>query len=98
MLQDVVTRPALTLHQYGALLTVAPSMLELFELIERVARTEVTVLIRGASGTGKELVARALHAAGKRRSGPFQAINCATLTPELLASELFGHARGALTG
>lgn len=98
MSRDILHRPTLSLHQYGALLTVSPSMLELFEVIERVARTEVTVLIRGASGTGKELVARALHAAGRRRHGPFQAINCATLTPELLVSELFGHARGAFTG
>ena len=98
MSRDIIQRPSLRLHQYGALISVAPSMLELFEVIERVARTEVTVLIRGASGTGKELVARALHSAGRRRSGPFQAINCATLTPELLASELFGHARGAFTG
>src|SRR5688572_69821 len=98
MSHDIISRPSLQLHQYGNLLAVAPSMLELFEVIERVGRSEATVLIRGASGTGKELVARALHAAGRRRAAPFQAINCATLTPELLASELFGHARGAFTG
>jgi len=97
MSHDIISRPVLQLHQYGNLLTVAPSMLELFEVIERVGRTEATVLIRGASGTGKELVARALHAASRRRAAPFQAINCATLTPELLTSELFGHARGAFT-
>lgn len=98
MMQDIVKRSNVKLLQYGAMLTTAPEMLELFETVERVGRTEVTVLIRGASGTGKELVARALHAAGRRRKGPFQAINCAVLTPELLASELFGHARGAFTG
>jgi two-component system response regulator AtoC len=98
MSQDILKRPSIRLYQYGKMLTAAPEMLELFETLERVARTEVTILIRGASGTGKELVARALHAAGRRRKGPFQAVNCAVLTPELLASELFGHARGAFTG
>ncbi len=73
-------------------------MLELFELMKRVARTDASILIRGETGTGKELVAHALHQLSQRRAGPFQAVNCATLTPELLASELFGHVRGAFTG
>jgi len=73
-------------------------MLDFFETLRRVARTESSVLIRGETGTGKELVARALHALGPRKRGPFRALNCATLTPELLASELFGHVRGAFTG
>ncbi len=73
-------------------------MLELFELMKRVARTDASILIRGETGTGKELVARALHTLSPRSEGPFQAVNCATLTPELLASELFGHVRGAFTG
>ena len=73
-------------------------MLELFELMKRVARTDASILIRGETGTGKELVAQALHRLSPRREGPFQALNCATLTPELLASELFGHVRGAFTG
>ena len=98
MSHDIMQRPPLQLYQYGHLLTMAPQMLQLFETLERVARTDVTVLIRGASGTGKELVARALHAAGRRRRGRFEAVNCAVLTPELLASELFGHVRGAFTG
>jgi transcriptional regulator with PAS, ATPase and Fis domain len=83
---------------FHGMITVAPQMLELFRLVERVARTETAVLIRGATGTGKEFVARALHGLSPRRRGPFRAINCATLTPELLASELFGHVRGAFTG
>ena len=73
-------------------------MLELFELMKRVARTDASILIRGETGTGKELVARALHTLSPRNQGPFRAVNCATLTPDLLASELFGHVRGAFTG
>ena len=80
------------------MLTVSPEMLALFELIKRVARTNATVLVRGETGTGKELVARALRMCGARSSKPFRAINCATLTPELLASELFGHVKGSFTG
>lgn len=87
-----------TYQHFHEMLGEHPSMLEIFEQITRVAPTEASVLIRGETGTGKELVARALHQLSHRRSGPFRAINCATLTPELLASELFGHKRGAFTG
>lgn len=73
-------------------------MMRVFEQIRRVAPYEASVLIRGETGTGKELVAQALHDLSDRARGPFRAINCATLTPELLASELFGHVRGAFTG
>ena len=71
---------------------------ELVRRVERVGPTEATVLILGERGTGKELVARALHAASPRHTHPLVAINCAALTPELLANELFGHERGAFTG
>jgi two-component system, NtrC family, response regulator AtoC len=94
----VVTRPALELTNFHGMVTVAPQMLEVFALIERVARTHASVLLRGESGTGKELAARALHVLSPRAAGPFRAVNCATLTPELAASELFGHVRGAFTG
>ncbi len=78
--------------------TASPQMLQFFELLRRVGRTDSTVLIRGETGTGKELVAKALHNLGGRAHRPFAPINCATLTGELLASELFGHVRGAFTG
>jgi len=93
-----VTRPDIALMEFHGMLTASPQMRSFFELVERVARTDATVLVRGRTGTGKELVARAIHAVSGRIDGPFKAINCATLTPELLASELFGHVRGAFTG
>lgn len=75
-----------------------PRMKETFRIISKVAPEDMTVLVRGETGTGKELVAHALHALSGRREGPFRAINCAALPPNLLESELFGHMRGAFTG
>lgn len=74
------------------------AMSALWEMISTIAPTDATVLITGESGTGKELVARAVHAASRRAQGPFVAVNCAALTESLLASELFGHEKGAFTG
>jgi two-component system response regulator AtoC len=91
-------RPERQPHEFHGIYTVAPAMRELFDRLTRVARSDASVLVRGETGTGKELVARALHRLGGRAGGPFQAVNCATLTAELLASELFGHVRGAFTG
>jgi two-component system response regulator AtoC len=91
-------RPDLQSINFHGFLTVEPKVMDIFELIKRVARTNTSVLIRGDTGTGKELMSRAIHFESRRRNRPFRAINCATLTGELLASELFGHVRGAFTG
>ncbi len=75
-----------------------PALLKLLETARQVAPTGCNVVLTGASGTGKELLARYLHAHGGRAAGPFVAINCGALSEELLANELFGHERGAYTG
>jgi two-component system NtrC family response regulator len=82
----------------GGMITAAPEMLKVTRTIERVAGADVSVMLLGASGTGKELLARGLHDASPRRSGAFVAINCAAIPETLLESELFGHEKGAFTG
>lgn len=82
----------------GRMLTGAPEMMKVAHTIERVANTDVSVMLLGASGTGKELLALGLHDASRRRDGPFIAINCAAIPDTLLESELFGHEKGAFTG
>jgi two-component system NtrC family response regulator len=82
----------------GRLITAAPEMVKVARTIERVANTNVSVMLLGASGTGKELLARGLHEASTRSGGAFIAINCAAIPENLLESELFGHEKGAFTG
>ncbi|RIV90912.1 PEP-CTERM-box response regulator transcription factor [Aurantiacibacter xanthus] len=82
----------------GRMITAAPEMVKVARTIERVANTNVSVMLLGASGTGKELLAKGLHDASNRREGAFIAINCAAIPENLLESELFGHEKGAFTG
>ena len=82
----------------GGIISAAPEMLKVVRTIERVAQADVSVMLLGASGTGKELLARGLHDASPRRDRAFVAINCAAIPENLLESELFGHEKGAFTG
>ncbi|HEX8308878.1 MAG TPA: PEP-CTERM-box response regulator transcription factor [Allosphingosinicella sp.] len=82
----------------GTMITSAPEMLKVARTIERVANTGVSVMLLGASGTGKELLARGLHEASNRSNGGFVAINCAAIPENLLEAELFGYEKGAFTG
>jgi DNA-binding NtrC family response regulator len=85
-------------RRFGELVGESLAMREVFAVLERVAGSDVAILVEGETGTGKELVARAVHDASPRRRGPFIAIDCGALPENLLESELFGHVRGAFTG
>ncbi len=85
-------------HGFDQIVGGSPALTRVLEAVERVAPTDSTVLIQGETGTGKELVARAIHGRGVRRNGPFVKVNCAALPAGLVESEFFGHEKGAFTG
>ncbi|MBW1742120.1 MAG: sigma-54-dependent Fis family transcriptional regulator [Deltaproteobacteria bacterium] len=93
LLQDLEGR-----YRFDNIIGKSKPMREIFDMIQRVAHTKATVLITGESGSGKELIAKAIHYNSPRRNRPFVAVSCAALTETLLESELFGHERGAFTG
>ena len=93
-LQEQVTEA----HRFESIIGKSPAMQKVFDVVRKVADTELTVLIRGPSGTGKELVANAIHYNSPRRRKAFVKVNCAAVARELVESELFGHERGAFTG
>jgi len=85
-------------NEFQGMIAKSPPMLRIFDLIRRVGPSESNVLVLGDSGTGKEMVAKALHTCSKTSKGPFTAINCAAIPENLLESELFGHKKGSFTG
>lgn len=91
-------QPAENDRVLGGMITAAPEMLKVARTIERVANADVSVMLLGASGTGKELLARGVHQASSRNGGAFVAINCGAIPENLLEAELFGHEKGAFTG
>ncbi len=97
-LESAITEKSFRSYTSRSLVAKSPVMRQLQQTIDRVAAMRMTVLVRGESGVGKELVARALHFQSGRRDGPFVTLNCAALPSHLIESELFGHERGAFTG
>lgn len=97
-LEEEVSRGATQDESFGVMFGRSTVMRRLFEQLRTAATTDIGVLLEGASGTGKELAARALHSTGMRAKGPFVALNCGAIPESLLESELFGHEKGAFTG
>ena len=91
-------RDVLARYDLGGIATSDPAFIRVLETVGRVASSDLSVLVQGPSGSGKELIAKALHVNGPRRSGPLITVNCGAISPQLLESELFGHVKGAFTG
>jgi formate hydrogenlyase transcriptional activator len=87
-----------SVHHFEEIIGQSPALLDVLEKVSRVAKTDATVLISGETGTGKELIARAIHSASHRRNNPLIKVNCAALPSALIESELFGHEKGAFSG
>ncbi len=83
---------------FGRMVSCDPKMNEIFALVEKVALSSAAIIIKGESGTGKELVAKEIHQRSRKAQGPFIAVNCAAISPNLMESEFFGHEQGAFTG
>src|SRR2546427_4018889 len=97
--ENVLLEKALgTAYEFSNIIGQSPAMLEVFKMVETIAKTNSTVVITGESGTGKDLIARAIHFNSLRRDQPFVALNCGAIPETLLESELFGHMKGAFTG
>ncbi len=98
LLDEVIDIVPAEVAQFEDLVGAAVPMREVYSVLDRVARTELTVLVSGETGTGKELVSRAIHARSARKKGPFVVFDCGAVARNLVESELFGHERGAFTG
>jgi transcriptional regulator with GAF, ATPase, and Fis domain len=98
LLSDYVELPLSARTKFGGMLGTSVAMRQVFTILERIAPTHETVLVIGETGTGKELVAEAVHEESSRASGPFVVFDCSAVAPSLIESELFGHVRGAFTG
>lgn len=97
--QNVYLREEIkSVHNFEEIIGQSPALLDTLEKVRRVARTDATVLITGETGTGKELIARAIHSASQRHDKPLIKVNCASLPTSLVESELFGHEKGAFSG
>ena len=95
---DLLRREVEESRGFDEIVSQNKGMLEIFQMIKKVAHTSTNILITGESGTGKELIARSIRRQGNRKKGPFVAINCAAIPSELMESEMFGHEKGAFTG
>jgi transcriptional regulator with GAF, ATPase, and Fis domain/serine/threonine protein kinase/tetratricopeptide (TPR) repeat protein len=96
--ENETLRASLGLVHFPEIIGKSESILKVLKIVQNLLETDLPVLITGETGTGKELIARVLHFSGKRKNGPFLAVNCSALTKTLLESELFGHEKGSFTG